>query len=224
MSQRIEITDFNYFASLCIPLQREQHHCQFVAQSQEQENKRSSILMMMMSMQTTSPSILVFLMIYLSCNLYPCSCIGSRLFGLPGHYDRAYASRFGSRSGMQDAWRSHNYFSRSPILQMDWVERQHYNLPPVLFASAPVVRRASGPKNAVINPADWMIQQRVPFISSRSGSGSAAAVAPRVWDPAASPFVVGPAAGQAAIEPPAHQHDDGQRHGRIPFLTHLFND
>ena len=187
------------------------------------ENKRSSFIIMMM--QTTAASIL--LLICWSC-LHPCHGIGSRHIGLPGHYDRAYTSVDASGAPLpqssRDAWRSHNFFSVPPIFQKDLKSRRHPILPSVRFADASAVVSSNDEvRNEVINPEDWMISRRVPFIRSAGGEGAAAGTAP-AWDPDVSPFVVGPAVGQEKFEPPAHQQDDGHRHERIPFLSHFFND
>lgn len=182
------------------------------------------LMMMMLMMKITIPSILVSF----TMSVHPCLGIGSRLFGLPGHYDRAYTS-LDPESGAplpqssRDAWRSHNSFSLPPILNRDRKSRSHLILPDVRFAdTAEIVSGNDESRNQVINPEDWKIEQRVPFIMSAGGRGAPAGSAP-VWDPHVSPFVVGAALGSEDLEPPAHQADDGHRHERIPILSHFFN-
>lgn len=154
-----------------------------------------------------------------ACLLTTCDGLGSRFFGLPGYYDRAYTTPV-QMTARLDAWASHNLVSRTPLMRVDeWLgPAPHVRMPDVVFASAGI--RSS------VHPSEWRIDQRVPFVrtSDPSSHGVPAATGFAEWrEGAIRPFSVGRAVGQVGIEAPGHQHSDGRYRQRIPFISNFLN-
>lgn len=164
--------------------------------------------------------------------------IGSQYFGLPGHYDTAYKSVSYDGTPLEDAsrdaWISHNQFSLPPIINalLSGGSRSRVSLPNTVFTrtrNTPAKDNESSSSNSssvsdrVVNLPDWRIADRVPHRIKEDPEerGAAGPTAPE-WIEGVSPFIVaGPAVGQNGLPAPGHQHSDGRRSERIPFLYHF---